>query len=278
MKHRALLLFFLAAIAVTNSAFGTTLVRMSLEQLSQAATEIVRGRVVSQESRWNPEHTRIVTLTSVAVDQVMKGAPPSTVVVQQLGGTVGNIRVRVAGTVPFHTQGDYLLFLETANPERSRFLVVGMRQGAYQIYHDATTHEERVIRPFYNLYEGGQGPAGSGQTMPFSGFRQQISSALQTPLVIPRGTSMTLTIASTESRGVGRLHVQGRTAFAVYPNAAVVIPAGSIVEGTAQLDSGLLRIHWTELSVRGTRVAISATSEEPRGEALHGKTLVVKVR
>src|SRR5712692_5436265 len=97
--------FALAAIfggVLAPRAGATTLVRLSLEQLTEASSAIVRGRVVSQESRWNPHHTRIVTFTTLAVAETMKGAPGSTVVVEQLGGTVGNIRVHVSGTVHFH--------------------------------------------------------------------------------------------------------------------------------------------------------------------------------
>ena len=66
---RLRVLFFLAFFgsAALRPCRATTLVRLSLEQLSQASTHVVRGHAVRQESRWNPEHTRIVTLTTVAV-------------------------------------------------------------------------------------------------------------------------------------------------------------------------------------------------------------------
>src|SRR5579863_8687179 len=91
---------------------ATTMVRMSLEQLSQASSVIVRGHVVSAETRWNSDHTRIMTFTTVAVDQTMKGSPGATIVVQQLGGTVGNRHVYVPGSARLAPQASYLLFLE----------------------------------------------------------------------------------------------------------------------------------------------------------------------
>lgn len=264
------------------TAHGTTLVRLSLEQLSQASTDIVRGHVVSQESQWNPEHTQIVTLTTVAVDQAMKGHPPATMVIEQLGGTVGHIRSRVAGTVNFLPQGDYLLFLEPAAANSSRYLPVGMMQGAYKIYRDAATREERVTQPPGGFFYDARGSAGgaktSDETIPLAQFRTQLSTALAAPVAIPRGTSIPLAIESTESRGVGRLRVTGRTARDIYPNSKAVIPAGSTVEGTAQLASGAWKIHWTEVSVRGARIAISANSEEPRGESLRGRSLWINVK
>jgi hypothetical protein len=128
-------------------AHATTLVRLSLEQLSQASTAIIRGRVVSQESHWNDTHTQIVTLTSVRVDRVLKGQPASTVVIEQQGGAVGRIHVHVPGTARLLPQGDYLLFLEPAPTNPARHLLVGMLQGSYRIYRDSSTMEERIIQP-----------------------------------------------------------------------------------------------------------------------------------
>jgi hypothetical protein len=281
MRIRSLLLAAILALCVVCLARATTLVRLSLNQLTQASSAIVRGRVLSQESRWDPAHTRIVTLTTIAVAETLKGAPPTTLVVQQLGGTVGHIRLHVSGTVHFHPDTDYVLFLEPAGTDTSKFLVVGMMQGAYRIYRDAMTREERVIRPLAGFYAGapgGGGPSVSQETMPLGAFRQQVAGAVQSPVLIPRGTSLPLIVESTESRGVERLRVLARTATTLYPNPGLVIPAGSTVEGSAQLVSGVWRIHWTDLVIRGTRVEISATSEEPRDTALRGRMLVVSVR
>lgn len=282
MKIRGLLSAMLLASWLACPARATTLVQLSLEQLSRASSHIVRGRVVSQESRWNEAHTQIVTVTTFAVDYAVKGKRPATVLIEQPGGTVGNIHVRVAGTVRFYPQESYLLFLEPARASDSRFLLVGMVQGAYRIYRDVTTNEERVINPLGGLYYGPQERAGgvraSAQTVSLREFRQQLSTALQAPTVIPRGTTIPLTVLSTETRGVGRVRVLGRTAMELYPSASVVIPAGSPVEGTAELVAGKWRIRWTEISIRGTRVPFSANSEEPAGGTLRGRMLVVKVR
>ncbi len=282
MNIRVLISTALIGSWLAAPARATTLVRLSLEQLSQASSDIVRGHVVSQESQWNPAHNQIVTLTTIAVDQAVKGQPPASLVIEQLGGTVGNIRSRVPGTVQFQPQGDYLLFLEPAAANSSHYLVVGMMQGAYRIYPDRITHEERVIQPLGGFFYGTRGSGGglktSEQTIPLNQFRQQLLAALLARIVIPRGTSIPLTIQSTESRGVGRVRVLGRTAGDVYPSASVVIPAGSRIEGTAQWVSGVWRIRWTELFIRGAHVEINATSEEPAGVTLRGRTVLINVR
>jgi len=282
MKTRFWALATIVAGLAVRPALATTLVRLSLEQLTQAATEVVRARVVRQESHWNEDHTRIATVTTLAVDQTLKGHPPATIEVEQPGGTVGNIHVRVAGTVLFRPQADYVIFLEPSAVTPSRFRVVGMAQGAYRVYRDATTHEERLILPLGKLTSGGDMTAHEtpavGGTIALSRFRELVSVAVRTPIVVPRGTSIPIMIQSAESRGAGRVRVVARTNVDLFPSSSVVIPAGSTVEGTANMIAGVWKIHWAEVSVRGVRTQISGTSEEPGGASLRGRILVVKVR
>ena len=284
---RIVLSVFLVGL-VASSAGATTLVRMSLEQLAQASTDIVRGHVASQETRWNETNTQIVTFTTIAVQQRMKGRAPATVVVEQPGGTVGNIRSRVPGTVRFHPGEDYVLFLEPARPNSSRHLVVGMMQGAYRIYRDATTNEERLIQPLSRYVDRDQvnatepaeptaQPPSGAETIPLNQFRQQLSTAIAAPLVVPKGTSIPLIIEATEFEGVGRMHVVGRTTADLFPNPKTAIPAGSTIEGSAQRWQGVWRIYWTQMSVRGVSIPISASSEE-YSEGLRGRSMMVTVK
>src|SRR3989442_5725183 len=137
MKNRTPTHVFLAVLLGTwcaAPARATTLVRLSLEQLTEASTAIVRGHVVSQETRWNPAHTHIFTTTTVAVDQTLKGNAQPEVVIEQLGGKLGHRREYVAGTVHFFPQASYWLFLELAAAGTGRrYMVVAIAQRAYRI-------------------------------------------------------------------------------------------------------------------------------------------------
>src|SRR5271157_1743841 len=192
MRTRLFAVFVTAFLAASASA--STLVRMSLEQLAEASTEVIRGHVVSQETLWNRAHTRIYTYTTVAVDQTYKGNPGSTLIVQQPGGTIGKVHVFVAGTIQFHSQADYLFFLERSAADPSKFLPVGMMQGAYRIYRDATTQEEKLILPLGSLTRGapasGAGSVMAGPAVPVRQFQRDVSVALSGPLTIPRGTAI----------------------------------------------------------------------------------------
>jgi hypothetical protein len=276
------LLVLLVLILRAAPASSTTLVRMSLDQLAEASTEIVRARVVSQQTAWNPQHTRIYTYTTFALDQTYKGDPPSFPVIQQPGGTVGKTRVFVAGTVQFHTQTGYLLFLERSSADPSKFLPVGMVQGAYRIYRDEKTQEEKLILPLGSLTRGspasGPGSVLAGPAVPVHQFQRDISASLSSPLSIPRGTAIPVAIKSKQSAGVRRMEVRGRTTADLFPNSGLVIPAGSAISGMAERVGDSWMISWTEVSIRGTQVLLSARNTEPAARTLQGRTLVVNVR
>jgi hypothetical protein len=279
---RVQLLAVLVAVLMAASASATTLVRMSLDQLAEASTEIVRGHVVSQETLWNPGRTRIYTYTTVAVDRTYKGNPPSALVVQQPGGTIGKVHVFVAGTIQFHSQVEYVLFLERSAADPSKFLPVGMMQAAYRIYRDATTQEERLILPLGFLTRGtpasGAGSTIAGSAVPVRQFQREISTALSRPLIIPHGIAIPLSIRSAQSAGVRRMDVQGRTTSDLFPNSGLVIPAGSALSGKAERVGDGWEISWTEVTIGGKQVLLSARSSEPGVGSLQGRVLVANVR
>lgn len=272
------LAFFILLVPVARA---TTLVRLSLEQLSQAATVVVRGRVLAQESRWNQAHTQIVTWTSVQITQSLKGAPPSLVAIEQPGGTVGNVHVRVAGTVFFNPQEEFFFFLEPARGDASRFLLVGMLQGAYRIVRDPRNGEEHVIHPLSGFAVSKRGlldEAGRAGGVPEPLFRRELQNALARPLAIPRGTALPVVVKAAPARRSGGLRLLGRTTADVFPNSQTVIPAGSSIEGIAEWKSDGWRIQWTGLSVRGVRVALNSVDREPNQAPLREREMVVVLR
>jgi hypothetical protein len=261
-----------------SPARASTIISMSLDQLAQASSDIVQGRVVGQVSRWNDAHTQILTLTTVAVSHTFKGNAPSTLEVQQMGGTVGNMRTYVPGDVALQPHTEYVLFLEP-QPGSSAYRMVGLTQGAYHVYSDALTQELRVILPLGHVLAENQmlGDGNPAGTVSLRGFHKYVATLVGAGIQIPHGLTMSVTVASAESRGAGRMHVYGRTSTDLFPNRNLVIPAGTAVEGEAVLAGGNWTIHWDEVSVRGVHAPISATSQEVQG-SLRGKSMLVNVR
>lgn len=277
MKLRILALStILAAAGAAVPAAATTLVRMSLSQLSQASSTIIQGHVVSQEMRWNAAHTRIMTFTTVQLDQTLKGQPPSTLVIEQPGGTVGNFHVRVPGTAFLRAQASYVLFLEPAGSPQT-FHLVGMIQGAFRISQNGNGSQRRVILPLGALRTG-SGAQALSQSPSLDEFQTTVSGVLRAPIVIPSGTSMPVVIESTQFHGAGQVSVTARTTSDLFPNKAVVIPAGSEVQGIAQRVGKNWKIYWNSVSVRGRRANITGTNQVSEGETLKGSSLEVNVR
>ncbi len=280
MKKAMVYLLAVMMLALAPPALqATTLVRLSLEQLSRASSAIVRGHVVSQSSHWNLQHTQIVTDTVLAVEEVMKGSPSSTVLVRQLGGTVGNWHVSVPGSPRLLPHASYVLFLEPAREPTGFYLVVGMMEGAYPVYRDSHTGRYRVVRPFGAQFVKAAMPSSGFRpdTVPLAQFRQDVARALKTPIVVPPGTPLPILVESASFEGVGRAAVRARVTATLFPSEQAVIPRGSVLEGAAQMVSGKWRIHWTGLSVAGARTAIRAVSLEPAGP-LEGRMLIVEAR
>jgi hypothetical protein len=189
--------------------------------------------------------------------------------------------VRVAGTVFFRPQDEFYLFLEPTRQDASRFLLVGMLQGAYRIVRGPRNGEERVIHPLSGfavskreLVDEVDRTAAVAEPI----FRQELQHALTTPIEIPRGTTLPVVIKSAMERRSGVRRVFGATTATIFPNSRVVVPAGSAVEGTAELASGRWRIQWRELSLRGARVALHADNERPASIPLAGSEMLMILR
>ena len=258
---------------------ASTLISMSLDQLTQASSDIVEAQVVKQVSCWNDSHTQVLTITTAAVSQAFKGNATSPLEIEQMGGRVGNMNVFVPGEITLQPQGEYVLFLEPA-PASARYRLVGMTQGAYRIYQDAATHQARVILPSFSQLQTqlqSIGPANPPGTLPLEGFHKYVATIVDAGIQVPHGLALSVAIVSTESRGAGRMHVYGKTTTALFPNKSLVIPAGTEVEGEADLTGAIWTIHWDELNVRGVHAPISATSQESEG-SLRGRSLVLQVR
>ena len=258
-------------------ATATTLVRMSLSQLAQASSTIVQGHVVAQTTRVNPAHTRIMTYTTVQLDKALKGQPPATLTIEQPGGTIGNVHVRVPGTAFLRPQTDYVLFLEPVSGTTQTYHMVGMMQGAFRVYRGRNGAERRVVLPLGVLSTGNNSETLS-QSPSLGEFQMTISGVLAAPMVIPAGTLIPVVIISTQFQGAGQAVVVARTTSDVFPSKAVVIPAGSEVVGTAQREGTKWKIYWRSVSIRGRQVHLSATNETAGGESLKGRALVVQMR
>lgn len=277
MKIRTIVLAVLMGFWLALPAGATTLVRMSLSQLAQASSTIVQGQVVSQTTRTNAGNTRVYTYTTVQLEKALKGQPPSTLTIQQLGGTAGNFHVRVPGTALLRPGTQYILFLEPTAGASATYHLVGMMQGAFRVYQQRNGVQRHVALPLGSLSTGGSS-ATINRSPSLGEFQMTVSGAVAAPIVIPSGTSIPAVIVSTEFQGAGQVVVIARTTSDLFPSKSVVIPAGSQVVGNAQRQGTNWKIYWSTVSVRGRPAHLSATSEIPVTEGLKGQAMFVQTR
>jgi hypothetical protein len=135
----------LAVLSGVASVEATQVVYQSPQQMGSESALVVRGRVTGTRSFWNESNTKILTETTVNVDETYKGSGVPTVSVVQLGGVVGNARMTVHGALSWKPGEEVLLFLEPRRQGGHR--VSGFSQGKFDIERDPVTGEAFVVHP-----------------------------------------------------------------------------------------------------------------------------------
>lgn len=102
------------AFLPSGVATATSVLAPSFELLVDRAELIFTGQVISQRSEWrsNDGQKSIVTLVTLAVQQVHKGHASSSVTLQFLGGTIGEVSLDVAEIPKFKPGERVVLFVE----------------------------------------------------------------------------------------------------------------------------------------------------------------------
>lgn len=132
---RSCLAAAIALLCVALPATATQILHQSPEQLGRSAELVVRGRVEARQSYFADGGRRILTETTVAVEETFKGAAPARVTVVQAGGVVDGVRMTVHGALAWEEGEEVLLFLEPSLPGRHR--VAGLSQGKFALERDA---------------------------------------------------------------------------------------------------------------------------------------------
>ncbi len=100
-----------ATVALASSSSQAVVVYRDVAALTAEATRIVVGDVVEVTSFWNRDRTLIKSRIVVGVDDYLVGQGGATEVLEMIGGTVGDMTLRVS-VLPVFEVGDHvLLFL-----------------------------------------------------------------------------------------------------------------------------------------------------------------------
>lgn len=123
----------LAALLFTSPAHGSIVQGLDLEELVSNADRIVLGRVVLSESFPRP-NGQIATWHRIEVKRELRGhAPDETeVIVETLGGQLGDLGMRVEGEPSFEVGERVIVFIRDGGPYTA-FRPVGMGQGVMRV-------------------------------------------------------------------------------------------------------------------------------------------------
>jgi hypothetical protein len=132
VKHSILALFLLLSMA--GELRATSIIPMSVEELTNAADTVIEARALDSWSQWNAQHTIIFTWTRFQVVKTLKGSVPQQVLVKQPGGEVGGYGQKVAGIRQFQSGESTVLFLRPSAANDGSLVVVGLMQGNFRVY------------------------------------------------------------------------------------------------------------------------------------------------
>ncbi|MBE2248420.1 MAG: hypothetical protein IAE78_02650 [Myxococcus sp.] len=123
MSHRPLVALSLLAPV---SVFATVVIAMSMEEMTERSPLVVRGTVHRVDTQWAEGRSKIWTYSEIVVQETLKGAARTSVLVKQPGGVIGNIGEHVSGAATFTPGEDVVLFLEPAVDEPNCFVPFAM--------------------------------------------------------------------------------------------------------------------------------------------------------
>ncbi len=167
--------FLIGLFLCCAAASAVTLQQLSLDQMSQSATAIVRARVTGSSASLTG--STIYTHYSLQVTESWKGFTPAEVMVP--GGIANGLRQSFPG-VPQLTAGtEYVMFLWTS-PITGITHLVGLSQGLFNLSSqaDGSALATRPLVGEVMLDAAGRRVADRAVQMPLSTLRSQVSHAL----------------------------------------------------------------------------------------------------
>ena len=123
----------LAALLLTSPADGSIVQGLDLEELVAHADRIVLGRVLLSET-FQRRDGQLGTWHRIEVEREIRGQAPDEreVIVETMGGQIGDIAMRVEGEPSFTVGERVLLFIHEDGPYAA-FRPVGMGQGVMRV-------------------------------------------------------------------------------------------------------------------------------------------------
>jgi hypothetical protein len=148
MPRRPLTCLILAGLLVLAPlrTWATTVEAPDFDSLISQADYVVRATVKSVTSDWRESqgHRYIGTKVELEVHEVIKGTPPTPLVLDLVGGRVGAEELIIQGAPKFQLNEEAILFVHGNGTQI--YPLVAMMHGVYPVFHDAKTGRELALR------------------------------------------------------------------------------------------------------------------------------------
>ena len=170
------------ALLLTVAAMATTVIPMSVEELTGAASQIVEARALSARSEWNPQRSLIYTYTTFQVTRGLKGGAAQTITVKQLGGSAGGYTQKVSGVHHAQPGEEALLFLRPSEAGDGTYVLVGLVQGNFRVFRGSNGEvmvSNRISGAHALAREGGPVTEFTGTAMTLGQAEARIQKAMR---------------------------------------------------------------------------------------------------
>ncbi len=149
MKVSLFLISLTFNLFILPVASATSVLPLTLEQLSTRASLIFYAQVISNEVKKDDESGHIATITEFEIIDLIKGSAGERHTIKQIGGhhKASNTRLLIQGVPTFQTGKQYVVFL----PEKSSLgfsSPLGLYQGSFSV---TIINNEPVISSGRNL-------------------------------------------------------------------------------------------------------------------------------
>lgn len=175
LRGLALALSVMAGFA--PRACATTLEQLTLDEMAQQSTAIVRARVIGSHAGTHGSHgTDIYTYFQLQVIETWKGQAMTEVAVP--GGVAGGIRQSISGAPELKPGQEYVLFLWTSRSGLTQ--VIGLSQGLFKVSEESSGKAvtERPAASELMLNRSGHPVDDRAVTMPIQDLRAHVRRAL----------------------------------------------------------------------------------------------------
>jgi hypothetical protein len=125
---------------------ATTVEPPSFDTLVSRADYVVRAVVKSATPEWHETDGKryISTVLELDVREVIKGTPPTPLMLTLLGGRIGEVEFAVTGMPIFEVGDESVLFVYGA--EKKLYPLVSMMHGVYPILREAKSGQDYMLR------------------------------------------------------------------------------------------------------------------------------------